>query len=261
MSRRPFSVSKTLFVASMVFLFVPLVVLVVFSFNESKVPVLTGFSLTWYTKLFTSSSTLWGALVTSLSIAGSAALAATVMGTLAAIGVNWHRFALKGAVQMLTFVPLVLPEIIMGLAFLAFFSGVKMNLGWWSIFVAHTTFCLPFVYLLVLARLGEFDNSILEAARDLGAREIDILLKVIVPMALPGIVSGFVTSLTLSLEDFTITYFVSGVANTLPMVVYNQMYKGGVSPVINALSTILILGTVVLAVTFRGFLKDIAAKG
>jgi spermidine/putrescine transport system permease protein len=261
MSRRPFSVSKTLFVGSMVFLFVPLVVLVVFSFNESKVPVLTGFSLGWYTKLFTNSSTLWGALVTSLSIAAASALAATVMGTLAAIGVNWHQFVLKGYVQMITFVPLVLPEIIMGLSLLAFFSGVKMNLGWWSIFVAHTTFCLPFVYLMVLARLGEFDNSILEAARDLGAREVDILLKVIVPMALPGIISGFVTSLTLSLEDFTITYFVSGVANTLPMVVYNQMYKGGVSPVINALSTIMILGTVVLAVTFRGFLKDIATKG
>lgn len=273
MTERRLSFPKVFFAACMVFLFVPLLVLIVFSFNANKAPVFTSFSLVWYRKLFGASHVLWDAFVSSVIIALSSALTATVIGTLAAIGVNWHSFRLKPAVRLLTFVPLALPEIIIGLSLLAFFAGLRFqvdgiwiklglgtSLGYATIFIAHVTFCLPFVYLLVLARLQEFDRSILEAARDLGASETGILFDIIVPMAMPGIVSGFITALTLSLEDFTITYFVSGVANTLPMVIYNQMYKGGVSPVVNALSTIMILGTVALAVIGRRFLKDIAGR-
>jgi spermidine/putrescine transport system permease protein len=274
MQKKRFSFSKTSFIASMVFLFVPLVVLIVFSFNANKAPVLTGFSLVWYQRLFTSSRSLWNAFFTSITIAVTASITATVIGTLAAIGVHWHKFALKTYVQAITYIPLVLPEIIIGMSLLAFFSGshftlggvsvnvgFRLNLGWLTIFIAHATFCLPFVYLMVLARLDEFDSSIIEAAHDLGATEGQTLLKVIIPISMPGIISGFLTSLTLSLEDFTITYFVSGVSSTLPMAVYGQMYKGGVSPVINALSAIMILGTIVLALLARNFLKYIAANG
>ena len=185
---------------------------------------------------------------------------------------HWHRFPLKTYVQAITYIPLVLPEIIIGMSLLAFFAGIRLpvaghslaigipiNLGWMTIYIAHATFCLPFAYMMVLARLDEFDSSIIEAARDLGATEFQTLVRIIIPVSKPGIVSGFLTSLTLSLEDFTITYFVSGVSSTMPMVVYSQMYKGGVSPVINALSTIMILGTVVLAFAARRWLKFIAA--
>jgi spermidine/putrescine transport system permease protein len=272
MSRKKHSFSKTAFIGCMVFLFVPLVVLILFSFNENRAPIFTRFSLVWYHKLFTESSSLWGAFFRSITIALSAAATATVIGTLAAIGMHWHRFPLKTYVQAITYIPLVLPEIIIGMSLLAFFAGIRLpvaghslaigipiNLGWMTIYIAHATFCLPFAYMMVLARLDEFDSSIIEAARDLGATEFQTLVRIIIPVSKPGIVSGFLTSLTLSLEDFTITYFVSGVSSTMPMVVYSQMYKGGVSPVINALSTIMILGTVVLAFAARRWLKFIAA--
>jgi spermidine/putrescine transport system permease protein len=267
------SASKAAFIGSMVFLFVPLAVLIFFSFNENKAPVFTRFSLVWYQRLFTDSASLWEAFFRSVTIAIAASATATVIGTLAAIGVHWHDFPLKGYVQAITYIPLVLPEIIIGMSLLAFFAGIKlpvlghalaigipMNLGWLTIYIAHATFCLPFAYMMVLARLDEFDSSIIEAARDLGATELQTLARVIIPVSKPGIVSGFLTSLTLSLEDFTITYFVSGVSTTMPMVVYGQMYKGGVSPTINALSTLMILGTVVLAFFARRWLKFIAAS-
>jgi spermidine/putrescine transport system permease protein len=273
MSGKRRSASRAAFIGCMAFLFVPLAVLVFFSFNENKAPIFTGFSLIWYGKLFTQSASLWAAFFRSISIALAASATATAIGTLAAIGVHWHDFPLKGYVQAVTYIPLVLPEIIIGMSLLAFFAGIKLpvlghafavgikvNLGWWTIFIAHATFCLPFAYMMVLARLDEFDSSIIEAARDLGATEFQTLSRVIIPVSKPGIVSGFLTSFTLSLEDFTITYFVSGVSTTMPMVVYGQMYKGGVSPVINALSTLMILGTVVLAFFARKWLRYIAAS-
>jgi spermidine/putrescine transport system permease protein len=129
-----------------------------------------------------------------------------------------------------------------------------------SIFVAHTTFNLPFVFLLVSARLEEFDFSVIEAARDLGATERQTLIKVIVPSIMPGVMSGLLMAITMSLEDFVITFFVSGPGSTtLPLYVYS-MIRYGVSPVINALSLVLILGIMLLALGFRRFLKTIAAS-
>lgn len=268
-----FSFSRIMFWSMIVFLFTPLIVLIVFSFNESKTSIWSGFSLVWYQKLFTQSGSLWSAFLNSMLIALSSAFVSTVLGTLAAIGVHWYEFKFKKYIQLITYLPLVLPEIIIGLSLLAFFAGVKfdiggvnitlgldLSLGWLTIFIAHTTFCLPFVYLMVLARLDEFDNSVIEASHDLGATEMQTLFKVIIPITMPGIVSGFITALTLSLEDFVTTYFVSGTQSTLPVVVYTQMYKGGVSPVINALSAIMILGIVIIALFARNFLKYIAAK-
>jgi spermidine/putrescine transport system permease protein len=271
---RRFSFSRLVFILAMVFLFTPLLVLILFSFNANKAPVWTGFSLRWYGRLFTASGNLWRALANSVSIALSAATVSTVIGTLGAIGVKWYEFKLKPYVQAITFIPLVVPEIIVGMSLLAFFAGVqfklgtldvalgmRLGLGWFTIFIAHVTFCLPFVYLMVLARLDEFDYSVIEAAHDLGATEGQTLTKVVIPMTMPGIISGFLTAFTLSLEDFVITYFVSGVDSTLPVVIYNQMYKGGVSPVVNALSAIMILATVILALLARNFLKYIASNG
>jgi spermidine/putrescine transport system permease protein len=156
--------------------------------------------------------------------------------------------------------PMILPEIIIGVSLLIFFQGIHLKLGLMTIFIAHATFNLPFVFLMVMARLDEFDFSIIEAAHDLGASEMQTLLKVTVPVCMPGIVSGFLTAVTISLEDFVITYFVTGPgASTLPIYIYSAI-RFGVSPVINALSVVMICGTVILTFMLRNFLKYIAAK-
>jgi spermidine/putrescine transport system permease protein len=162
--------------------------------------------------------------------------------------------------QTAGFLPLILPEIIIGVSLLIFFAGIKLKLGLFTIFLAHTTFNIPFVLLMVMARLEEFDFSIIEAAYDLGAREMDTLRKIIVPLAFPGILSGFLMAVTLSLEDFVITFFVAGPgASTLPLHVYS-MIRFGVSPVINALSVVIIASTVVLAFSTKKFFKYIVRK-
>lgn len=258
--RRRGSFSRAVFIGTIVFLFMPLVVLVLYSFNDSRSGSWGGFSLRWYVKLFADSPDLWRAFGNSAIIALGSALVATAIGTLGAIGVNWYRFRLRSYLRTVTFLPMILPEIIIGVSLLVFFSGIGLRLGLFTVFVAHVSFNLPFVFLLVLARLEEFDFSIIEAARDLGANETQTLLKVILPITMPGIVSGFLTAVTLSLEDFVITFFVTGPgATTLPLYVYSAI-RFGVSPVINALSVVMILGTVALTWSMRNFLKYIAAK-
>lgn len=258
--RKTFSFSQTVFIAAVVFLFMPLFVLVLYSFNESKGMEFTKFSFVWYEKLFLESKDLWRAFGNSAIVAFSSAAVATAIGTLGAVGVSWYRFKFRAYVQAITFLPMILPEIIVGVSLLIFFAGIGLKLGLVSIFIAHTTFNLPFVYLMVMARLDEFDYSIIEAAHDLGATERQTLMKVIIPACMPGIVSGFLTAVTLSLEDFVITFFVSGPGSTtLPLYVYS-MIRFGVSPVINSLSVVMILGTVVLTFSLRNFLKYIAAK-
>jgi spermidine/putrescine transport system permease protein len=249
--------SRFIFWATMLFLFMPLGVLIVYSFNASKTMAWGGFSFRWYEELILDSEDLWRAFGNSLLIAVGSAATATVIATLGAIGINWYAVRMKAYVQAVTFMPLVLPEIIVGVSLLVFFAGVGLKLGLLSIFLAHTSFNLPFVLLIVLARLEEFDFSIVEAARDLGASERDTLLRVIIPISMPGIVSGFLTAFTLSLEDFVITFFVSGPGSTtLPLFVYS-MIRFGVSPVINALSVVIIAGTVALAIVARRFVKYI----
>lgn len=257
---RMFSFSNIVLALTLVFLFLPLVVIGIYSFNPGKGSEITGFSLVWYEKLLFDSSELWVALENSFIIAlGSAALA-TFLGTLAAIGINWYKFRGKIYIQTISFLPMVLPEVIIGVSMLIFFSGIGMKLGMMTIFIAHTTFCLPFVFLMVLARLDEFDFSIIEAAHDLGATERQTMIKIIIPAIMPGIFSGFLMAVTMSLEDFVITFFVSGPGSTtLPLYVYS-MIRFGVSPVINALSFVMILVTMVIAYFLRNFLKTIAAS-
>ncbi|HPX13932.1 MAG TPA: ABC transporter permease, partial [Treponemataceae bacterium] len=218
------------------------------------------FSTGWYEKLFLDSDKLWSSFSNSLIIALASAGTATVLGTLAAIGVNWYRFKFRTYIQTISFLPMILPEVILGISMLIFFSAVNLPLGMMTIYIAHTSFCLPFVFLMVLARLDEFDFSIIEASRDLGATERQTLFKVIIPAVLPGILSAFLMSVTLSLEDFVITFFVSGPGSTtLPLYVFS-MVRYGISPVINALSLVLILGTMIIAFALRNFLKSIAAS-
>jgi spermidine/putrescine transport system permease protein len=257
---KKFSLSSLILILTVIFLMLPLVVIIVFSFNESKGATFTHFSLKWYKLLFEDSEDLLAALYNSLFIALTAGIVSTIIATLAAIAVKWYLFRGKKYIQAITYLPMILPDIILGISIVLFFSGAHFPLGLFTIFVAHTTFCIPFVYLTVLSRMDEFDYSVVEAARDLGATEKESLYKVIIPMILPGILSGFVMAITLSLEDFVITFFVSGPGSTtLPIYMYS-LIRFGVSPVINALSFFMILSISVIAITLRYFLKDIAVR-
>jgi spermidine/putrescine transport system permease protein len=259
--RRRFSMSQTVFIVTIIFLFLPLLVLILYSFNGSTGMSWTGFSLRWYRRLV-SSRELWRAFGNSVIVAVASAATATVLGTIGAIGVNWYRFRLRRYVQVISFLPMILPEIIIGVSLSIFFAGLGIPLGLLTIYIAHTTFNLPFVFLMVMARLDEFDFSIIEAAHDLGANERETLFKVTLPICMPGIISGLLTAITLSLEDFVITFFVAGPgSSTLPVFIYSAITRrGGVTPVISALSVVMILGTVALCVILRNFLKYIAAK-
>jgi spermidine/putrescine transport system permease protein len=157
--RKRFSFSQSVFMATIVFLFLPLLVLILYSFNGSKGMAWSHFSLVWYEKLFLGSEDLWRAFGNSVLIAFASAATATAIGTLGAIGVNWYKFKLKTYVQAITFLPMILPEIIIGVSLLVFFAGVGLKLGLVTIYIAHTTFNLPFVFLMVMARLDEFDYS------------------------------------------------------------------------------------------------------
>ena len=260
-ARKKFSFSQAVFFVTMVFLFLPLLILIFSSFNESTSMRWTGFSLRWYQRLF-SERELWRSFWNSIFIALSSAITATVIGTLGAIGINWYRFRFRNYVQTISFLPMILPEIIIGVSLSIFFAGAGIPLGMFTIFVAHTSFNLPFVFLMVMARLDEFDFSIIEAAQDLGASEKQTLFKITLPICMPGIISGLLTAITLSLEDFVITFFVAGPgSSTLPIFIFSAITrKGGVTPVISALSVVMILGTVLLTYMLRNFLKYIAAK-
>ncbi|MDR0476294.1 MAG: ABC transporter permease [Treponema sp.] len=256
-----FSFSNMVFAVTMIFLFMPLVILVFYSFNESRGMKWNGFSLKWYERLF-SERELWRSFWNSIIIAVTSAATATVIGTFGAIGINWYRFKLRNYIQTISFLPMILPEIIIGVSLAIFFSGAGIPLGLFTIFIAHTSFNLPFVFLMVMARLDEFDFSIIEAAHDLGANDRQILSRVTIPVCMPGIISGMLTAITLSLEDFIITFFVAGPgSSTLPVFIYSAITKrGGMESVISALSVVMILGTVLLTYLLRNFLKYIAAK-
>jgi len=256
-----FSISQTVLVIALIFLFLPLLVLVFYSFNGSTSMQWTGFSFRWYQRLLTERG-LWTALKNSLIIAVSSAVTATVIGTIGAIGISWYKFKMRSYVQTISFLPMILPEIIIGVSLAIFFAGVGIQLGLLTIYIAHTTFNIPFVFLMVMARLEEFDFSIIEAAADLGANERQTMFKITIPICMPGIISGLLTAITLSLEDFVITFFVAGPgSSTLPIFIYSAITrKGGITPLISALSVVMILGTVLLCIMLRKFLKYIAAK-
>ncbi len=258
--KKSFSFSSTVLIFTVIFLFIPLFVVTFFSLNSAKGMQWEGASLIWYKKLIFDRPSLWTAFRNSLIIALSSSATAVVLGSLAAVGIKWYRFGGKSYITTVSYLPMVLPEVIIGISMLIFFSAVKIRLGMFTIFAAHTTFNLPFVFMLVTARLDEFDYSTVEAARDLGANERQTLTRVIIPSIMPAVLSGFLMCITMSLEDFVITFFVSGPGSgTLPLYVYS-MIRYGVSPVINALSFVMILGTMIIAFSFRRFLKVVAAS-
>jgi spermidine/putrescine transport system permease protein len=233
-------------VAVYVFLYLPIVVLVVFSFEQSRLAVhWTGFTLKWYAQLLTD-QTLALALTNSLIVAVTAVIAAGIMGTMAAVGLARLHFAGKEIFRALVLLPLIIPEIAMAVSALTLFLAMGLTLGLATIIVAHIVFCISYVTLTVIGRLDGIDPRLEEAARDLGASPLMAFFRVTLPLLMPGIIAGCLLAFVLSLDDFVITQFTAGVgATTLPLRIYS-LVKFGVSPEINALSTLMICTTVAL---------------
>ena len=253
----PLEYSRTLWMrlwvgAVMVFLYAPLIVLMIFSFNDSKRNVVwRGFTMKYYDKAL-NNDVLVEALVNSLTIAALATVVSLILGAISAVMLWRFRFPLKGAVDGTISLPIIVPEICMGVAFLMFFAKVQwptdliwpLNLS--AITIAHITFCFPFVTMVVRSRLASFNREQEEAAKDLGAGEWQMFRDVLIPHMRPALVAGALLSFTLSLDDFVITYFTSGPETiTFPVKVYS-MLRFSVTPEVNAASTILIILTVAL---------------
>jgi spermidine/putrescine transport system permease protein len=226
------------------FLYLPIVILVVNSFNPARFSSRwEGFSLTWYAKLFQSPE-IWAAVKNTAIIAVSVTAVSVLLGTAAAYAL--HRFGasrLQRVHYTLIYQPLVVPEILMGISLLMAFVAAGVPLGLFTIFLAHVTFCTSYVAMTVLGRLQDFDFSVIEAARDLGASPWQSTRKILIPMLMPGIVAGALLAFTLSVDDFVITFFVAGPGSTtLPLRIYS-MIKYGAPPMINALSTLLLAVT------------------
>ena len=232
------------------YLYIPIIILVTNSFNEDRYGLSwKGFSWNWYERLF-NNDTLIQAAFHSVTIAFFAATLATIVGGLTAIALYRYRFRGKQAVSGMLFIVMMSPDIVMAVSLLALFMVVGISLGFWSLLLAHVTFCLPYVTVTIFSRLSGFDARMLEAAKDLGASEVTILRKIILPLALPAVVSGWLLSFTISLDDVVVSSFVSGVSyEILPLRIFS-LVKTGVTPEVNALATIMIvlsLGLVILS--------------
>ncbi len=239
--------SMTIATLAFVFLYLPIIALVLLSFNSSRQGVSwTGFTLKWYSELFRQAD-VWRAFLNTVIIAFSSSLVATAIGTFSAMALYWYQSRLKGYLGILVYTPLIIPDILMGVSMLIFFVAIGIPLGLFTIFIAHVTFCVSYVTVTVMTRLEDFDYSVVEAARDLGAKTNQVFRKVILPMIMPGIMAGFLLSLTLSIDDFVITFFVAGPGSTTLTLKIFSMIKFGVSPVINALSTLLLVGTLIIS--------------
>lgn len=232
------------------FLYLPIAILVIFSFNDSRlVAVWGGWSLRWYRELVQDAAML-DAAWTSLRIGILSASAATLLGTLAAIAlVRMGRFRGRLAFSAMIYVPLVLPEVIIGLSLLLMFVAADVERGFWATALAHTTLTMCFVTVIVQARLLDFDHSLEEAAMDLGCTPLRTFLTVTLPLILPAIMSGWMLAFTLSLDDLVIASFTTGPgATTLPIRIYSEV-RLGVKPEINAICTLMIALVAVLMVT------------
>lgn len=239
----------------MTFLYLPIAVLIVYSFNANKSRgVWTGFTFDWYARLFQNDIIL-SAFFNTLIIAVLASVVATVLGTMAAIGINSMNRLSKSLVMNITYLPIINPEIVTGVSMLLLFVslqslGMTMELGFGTLIIAHITFSVPYVILNVLPKLRQMDKFVFEAAQDLGCNPLTAIWKVVIPEIMPGIIAGFLMAITYSIDDFIISYFVSGpTSQTLPIAIFSMTRKK-VSPEINALSTIIfavVLGVLLLS--------------
>jgi len=234
-------------------MYLPILLVVVYSFNDGRLSsVWEGFSLRWYKTLFRDAA-IFEALGNSLVLAALSCLSAAVIGTLGAVGMHRLKSRTTGPMEYLSTLPIMIPEIILGMVFMAFFSLLGLPFGMTTLVIGHTAFCIPYVFMMVKARLVGMDPSLAEAARDLGAGEARVFFDITLPLILPAILSGMLLSFAMSMDDVIISIFVTGVSiNTLPIKIYSQI-KFGVTPEINALCTLMLAATVVLVVLSQWF--------
>lgn len=232
------------------FLYLPILILIVFSFNTSKGATWTGFTFKWYAELFRNEAII-SSFVNTLIVALAASVFATILGTTAAFGIHSMKKVSKGTMRTLTYIQILNPEIVTGISLMLLFAYFKMTSGFLTLILAHITFCVPTVVLSVLPKLRQLNVSLYEAAMDLGCNRVQAFFKVVIPEIMPGIVSGFLMALTYSIDDFVISYFTSGTTSqTLPVVIYS-MTKKQVTPTIYALSTLLFVGVLVVLIIYN----------
>lgn len=228
------------------FLYIPIAVLIFFSFNESKSRTLfTGFTVKWYEKLFTNDIII-SSVLNTLFIALVAGVIATVLGTMAAIGISAFNRRMKELVMNVSYLPIINPDIITGVSLMLLFLFLRIELGYTTLILAHIAFNVPIVIFNVLPKIGQMDKNVYNAALDLGCNRRQAFFKVMLPEIMPGVAAGFLLSITYSFDDFVVSYFTSGPTSQVLSVVIYSMTRLKVSPEINALSTIMF--TVVLMI-------------
>ena len=239
-------VAKIYLAVILIVTYVPILLTVFYSFNESKVTVeFTGFSLKWYRELFRDRD-LMEALRNSLVLAVLCCLLSVIIGTLGAFGMQKVKCRANTFIEYISTIPIMIPEIILGMVFLAVFSFLGMHFGMTTLVLAHTTFCVPYIFMQVKARLYGMDKSLEEAARDLGASPVRSFFDITLPLILPAVFSGMLLSFAMSFDDVVISIFVTGPkVNTLPIKIYTKM-KTGVTPEINALAFVMLVVTILL---------------
>lgn len=243
--------SKIYVALVMLFLYLPIAVLILYSFNDGKTSVWKGFTLKWYFELFNNSA-IMTALYNTIIIALLASVISTVLGTLAAIGIYNIKKPVRTIVTNVSNFPIINPEIVTGVSFMLLFAFLgnlfDFEMGFATVLIAHISFCTPYVILNVMPKLRQMDNSLYEAALDLGCNQWQAFFKAVLPEIMPGIVSGMLMAFTYSLDDFVITYFTRGPKfQTLPIEIYT-MLKRRISPTINALSTLLFVVTIAILI-------------
>lgn len=255
MNKTKNSLSSNLYIFTvMAFLYLPILVMIVYSFNKSKSRgAWTGFTTKWYADLLQNESILT-ALANTLIVAVVSSIVATLLGTAAAIGIRAMKKRSRDLVMNFTYLPVMSPEIVMGVSLMLLFVLFRVDFSLFTVIIAHITFNVPYVILSVMPKLRQMDQHLYEAAMDLGCTPFQAFMKVMLPEIMPGIVTGFLIAFTFSLDDFNISYFVSGErAQTLPVLIYSMTRKR-VSPEINALSAIIFV--VVLAVLILTNVND-----
>ena len=240
-------------------MYLPLVMVVIFSFNESRLSAsFTGFSLKWY-EILAQDRDLKEALMNSIVLGVLSCGISAVIGTLGAVGMARVNYRSKGMMEYLSTIPIMIPEIILGMVFLVFFSLLNLPFGMITLVIAHTTFCIPYIFMMVKARLVGIDKSLEEAARDLGAGSVRTFFDITMPLIMPAVLSGSLLAFAMSFDDVVISIFVNGPRlNTLPVKVYAQL-KTGVTPEINALCTI-ILAVIILVLVLSSLIAKKTQK-
>ncbi|WP_410496342.1 ABC transporter permease [Cellulosilyticum sp. ST5] len=228
-------------------MYAPVALLMVFSFNDSKLPIWKGFTLNWYEQMLNDSS-IQQAFLYTIMVALSASVIATIIGTFAAIGINQMSGFKKTFMTNITFIPVLSPDIVIGISLMMLFKVIQIPFGLPSLIIAHTTFCIPYVILSIMPKLKQMNYSLYEAALDLGATPWYAFKKVIFPEIMPGVLAGAFIAFTLSIDDFVVSFFNTGAGvDTLPIKIYSMARKG-VNPTINAVSTLMFITIITILI-------------